>query len=56
MSSEPLRFLFTYAPVMGLDWWAEKPSSPIYPLNWLQSGGHEETLRIRGIDGNYRVH
>jgi hypothetical protein len=48
VSSEPL----SYAPVMGLDCWAEKPSSPNYPLNWPPSGGHEEKLRIQGIDGN----
>ena len=36
---------------MELDCWAEKPTSPNYPLNWLLSGGHEETLRIRGTDG-----
>lgn len=51
VSSEPLRFL-SYAPMMGLDCWAEKPTLHNYPLNWLLSGGHEEKLRIRRIGGD----
>jgi len=51
VSSEPL-----WSPLLragdGVDCWAEKPTSPNYPLNWLLGGGHEEKWRIRGIDGD----
>lgn len=53
--SELLRRLSLYAPVMGLDFWTEKPSSPNYPLGWLLSGRHEEKMRSQWMDGDIRM-